>query len=114
MFVRNNQWIISIALCTALATWVSLEAKLSRQHLRGEACGDCHLASEVNASNAGTLRASDENLCTRCHEGAVTLSHPSGVAPGRSLPASFPLDWKGTSLAVPVTVRMVTVQTWVV
>lgn len=65
-------------------------------HPSGTDCGACHLAgSNVEQEQASKLVASQELLCVRCHERAVQVSHPSGFAPRRSLPAEFPLDWKG-------------------
>ncbi len=59
-------------------------------------CGRCHLAGEkVTAGNAAQLLGTQERLCGSCHADALTLSHASGFAPGRPLPAAYPLDWKG-------------------
>jgi len=64
-------------------------------HPSGIDCGACHLAgSEAARGQASKLVASQESLCVSCHKRAVELSHPSGFAPRRSLPAEYPLDWK--------------------
>ena len=65
-------------------------------HPSGIDCGACHLAGEaVERSQAKRLVASQESLCVGCHRRAVELSHPSGFVPRRTLPAEYPLDWKG-------------------
>ena len=65
-------------------------------HLAGLDCGVCHIVgAEVDQAQASKLLAPEEALCTRCHEHAVQLSHPTGFTPGRTLPAEYPLDWKG-------------------
>lgn len=65
-------------------------------HLAGIECGVCHAAgNEVDRAQASHLVAPEETLCTRCHERALQFSHPTGFAPGRTLPAAYPLDWKG-------------------
>ena len=65
-------------------------------HPSGTECGACHLGgSNVNQAQASKLVASQELLCLRCHQRALEVSHPSGFAPGRKLPAEYPLDWKG-------------------
>ena len=59
-------------------------------------CIGCHLAGQgTNKANASQLTTSQEALCGQCHRSALELSHPSGFRPNRSLPASYPLDWKG-------------------
>ncbi len=60
------------------------------------ACTACHLAKgNIDESNAKTLVASQEALCSGCHQNALTASHPSGIRPRSALPEVFPLDWKG-------------------
>lgn len=81
-------------LCAA----TSLDAMAASRdiHPSGTACGVCHLAgSDVDPAQASMLVASQELLCVKCHARALELSHPSGFAPRRTLPAEFPLDWKG-------------------
>ena len=59
-------------------------------------CAGCHLAGQgTTKANAGKLTSGQEALCGQCHRGALELSHPSGFRPGRKIPASYPLDWKG-------------------
>lgn len=66
-------------------------------HLTDSQCQECHIAADLNkpSAQARMLIGSQEKLCVRCHPTAVQLSHPSGFAPGRPLPETFPLDWKG-------------------
>jgi predicted CXXCH cytochrome family protein len=65
-------------------------------HPNGSDCGACHLTGRIiDQTQASKLVASQEMLCVRCHEHTVQVSHPSGFVPGRSLPAEYPLDWKG-------------------
>jgi predicted CXXCH cytochrome family protein len=49
----------------------------------------------VDTTQATKLLASQEQLCVKCHQAAVKVSHPSGFVPRRTLPVEFPLDWKG-------------------
>lgn len=58
-------------------------------------CGSCHVASEVNPTNAGQLVADEASLCLDCHQNAVKASHPIGVRPAYETPASLPLDSEG-------------------
>ena len=59
-------------------------------------CRDCHLAQgTIDAANANILVASQEALCSGCHQNALTASHPTGVSPSMPIPELFPLDWKG-------------------
>ena len=65
-------------------------------HPANMACSDCHLAQgKINKKNAGTLVASQEQLCKSCHPNSVTASHPTGIKPRGTIPEEFPLDWKG-------------------
>ncbi|MDH5516873.1 MAG: cytochrome c3 family protein [Gammaproteobacteria bacterium] len=58
-------------------------------------CQQCHLAQgEITAENASQLLATQEKLCSQCHQKSLKVSHPSGLIPGQELPARFPLDWK--------------------
>ena len=62
----------------------------------GQPCETCHVAGpDTTPENARLLAASQEKLCARCHPGAIQVSHPSGINPGRPLPPQYPLDWKG-------------------
>lgn len=68
----------------------------SNVHPVGVACRECHLAGDVvNRGNASLLVADQERLCSRCHEYATQMSHPSGFSPKVKIPGVFPLDWKG-------------------
>lgn len=59
-------------------------------------CRDCHLAQgAIDAANARILVSTQEALCGSCHQAALTASHPTGIKPTSSIPARFPLDWKG-------------------
>ena len=52
------------------------------KHPANMACNECHLAQgKINPRNAGTLVASQEQLCKTCHPNAVTASHPTGIKP---------------------------------
>lgn len=65
-------------------------------HLEHAECAACHLAGkDVTDEQAGMLTASQEVLCGKCHLAAIQVSHPSGLQPGRTPPAAYPLDWKG-------------------
>ncbi|TAN50389.1 MAG: hypothetical protein EPN21_09090, partial [Methylococcaceae bacterium] len=67
-------------------------------HPLNEPCISCHLAGiDTTAANAEKLVASQEQLCGRCHDNTMQMSHPSGFAPapGKTIPAAYPLDWKG-------------------
>ena len=68
----------------------------SKSHPNGSACTSCHLGdAAANPSTARRLLNAQEQLCVKCHQAAVKISHPSGFVPGRALPAEYPLDWKG-------------------
>lgn len=81
-------------LCAATSLYAA--GRGGNAHPNATACGACHLAgTDIEQSQAGRLVASQELLCVKCHARAVEVSHPSGFAPRRSLPAEYPLDWKG-------------------
>ncbi|MDH5393602.1 MAG: cytochrome c3 family protein [Gammaproteobacteria bacterium] len=64
-------------------------------HPRESSCQQCHLAQgQITAANASQLLATQEKLCSGCHEKSLKVSHPSGLIPGQKLPDKFPLDWK--------------------
>lgn len=87
--------------------WVIVLALVVHESARAEgphpelACQECHVeTASVQAGSelsrfARTLRGSQEQVCGRCHKGAVEASHPSGFTPARALPSEFPLDWRG-------------------
>ncbi|MBF0153177.1 MAG: cytochrome c3 family protein [Magnetococcales bacterium] len=81
-------------LLLALLVWTRLGGT-GGTHLSDSRCQDCHLTDQVIPERARMLVVSQEKLCAGCHPKAVQLSHPSGILPGRILPATFPLDWKG-------------------
>jgi predicted CXXCH cytochrome family protein len=84
------------ALVLCLAGLLHAAAGNRPAHPSGTSCGACHIGgADVDAAQASKLVAAQELLCVKCHERAVQVSHPSGFAPRRSLPAEFPLDWKG-------------------
>jgi predicted CXXCH cytochrome family protein len=84
----------ALSVCVALPAALVFAAKAG--HVMDERCDSCHLArAEVTAANASQLLASQERLCGQCHAEALRMSHPSGLIPVRSLPAEYPLDWKG-------------------
>ena len=65
-------------------------------HLAGTDCNACHLVgpTEILEKNSNLIE-SEERLCVACHERARQFSHPTGFAPGRTLPAEYPLDRRG-------------------
>jgi len=64
-------------------------------HPHDIACNSCHLAStKVTKDNAHQLLATQEKLCSSCHEKALKVSHPSGLVPSMKFSDTFPLDWK--------------------
>jgi predicted CXXCH cytochrome family protein len=80
----------------ALAATVLIAAGARGTHPADNACGTCHVGGDVvNPAQASKLIASQEQLCVKCHQSAVKVSHPSGFVPQRALPPEFPLDWKG-------------------
>lgn len=87
--------LITVGLVTAIVKNMDdLQAK--GKHPANMACNDCHLAQgKINRQNAGTLVASQEQLCKGCHPNAITASHPTGIEPRGDIPKMFPLDWKG-------------------
>lgn len=92
------KWIIAgfgaVLLCAAASLYAAGGGR--NAHPSGSDCGACHvLGRDVDREQASKLLASQEMLCIRCHERAVEVSHPSGFAPRRTLPAEYPLDWKG-------------------
>jgi predicted CXXCH cytochrome family protein len=83
-------------LLLSLAASVLFAVATRAPHLSVSECATCHLGgTEVNAAQAKKLVAAQEQLCVKCHQSAVKMSHPSGFAPQRALPAEYPLDWKG-------------------
>lgn len=93
-----HKWLISgvgiLVLCVAGLLYAAIGSRAG--HPSGTGCGTCHIVgSDGELTQASKLVASQELLCVKCHERAVQLSHPSGFVPRRSLPAEFPLDWKG-------------------
>jgi len=65
-------------------------------HPVGASCADCHLAGDATTvDNAYELIGDQGALCSGCHEDALAVAHPSDFSPGRPMPASYPVDWKG-------------------
>lgn len=86
-------WLPAMALG---ALWLFAIGANRPGHLADSQCGSCHLGDRnVTPADAAKLVASQEVLCGRCHANALQMSHPSGLIPGRPLPAGYPLDWKG-------------------
>ena len=95
MYVYRALFAVLAALIFGAAMSLSA-ADRGSVHPGGVDCGVCHLAGErVEPSRANRLVASQESLCIVCHKRATELSHPSGFVPRRTLPAQYPLDWKG-------------------
>lgn len=80
------------------ASWLyAIISKPTLHPLNGD-CATCHMAGAATTpANASMLVASQEQLCGECHANALKMSHPSGIAPapGKVIPAQYPLDWKG-------------------
>lgn len=58
-------------------------------------CNSCHLIVPSEGEPVGTLVKDVTFMCTGCHGGVKNLSHPVDVRPKGTVPADFPLDWKG-------------------
>ncbi len=85
--------IVSLSFATLRLTG---ELRATDVHPADMDCRDCHLAQgAIDPDNAQLLVASQEVLCGSCHQNALTASHPTGIKPAASIPAVFPLDWKG-------------------
>lgn len=86
--------LVALLLCAVATALIAVGTR--GPHPAKSECTSCHLG-DVNASSAQAtkLLGSQEQLCVKCHEAAVKVSHPSGFAPRRPMPADFPLDWKG-------------------
>ena len=76
-------------------TAVSNALKTRDFHPQNSACTNCHISSTITNENAHQLVANQEGLCGNCHANALKVSHPSGFVPNRSLPKTYPVDWKG-------------------
>jgi predicted CXXCH cytochrome family protein len=88
--------LLIFALLAALLLRTSEDIAATITHPVDMPCVECHLAKgTIDQTNAGTLVASQEQLCQACHQNALTASHPSGITPSSVPPAIFPLDWKG-------------------
>ncbi|MBF0126233.1 MAG: cytochrome c3 family protein [Magnetococcales bacterium] len=87
-------WLTGVALLLGLVFWMRAGGG-AMGHLAQSRCQGCHVTEQVSPENARMLIASQEKLCASCHPKAIQLSHPSGFFPGRVLPATYPLDWKG-------------------
>ena len=71
------------------------KSKAAKFHPRNMPCNSCHISSDnITQDNAGQLLATQEKLCSSCHEDALKVSHPSGLIPTIKTPDIFPLDWK--------------------
>lgn len=96
--MSTYKWFIAGFGVAALGMAALLHADVGRGngHPARTDCDVCHLAGpNVDQDQASKLVSSQELLCARCHARAIEVSHPSGFAPKRSLPAEYPLDWKG-------------------
>lgn len=89
-------WALLVFLLVSLTASVIVAVTPRDPHPAASACTTCHLsAASPEQGKAVSLVAAQELLCAKCHAAAVKLSHPSGFTPQRTLPAEFPLDWKG-------------------
>lgn len=92
--------IIVFFLAAAFSFGTLLFAMVSKPslHPHNESCASCHMAgADTKPANAAMLISSQEQLCGRCHDTALKMSHPSGLTPPLSyiFPADYPRDWKG-------------------
>ncbi len=88
--------LLVIAVLSVLLLRTNFDLQATITHPANMPCNTCHLAQgAIDRANAKTLVASQEELCSGCHQNALTASHPSGIKPLTEPPAIFPLDWKG-------------------
>lgn len=78
-----------------LAVSTSGIGKHQQDHFSNRDCQSCHSADKITQDNAKQLVASQEQLCNACHNKVLTISHPSGFTPSRTLPSDFPLAANG-------------------
>lgn len=91
--VRHKYWLAFMAIFFMASA--SNAFKPRDFHPQNTKCTNCHLSEKVTKENANQLVANQEGLCGDCHANALKVSHPSGFTPNRSLPGSYPVDWKG-------------------
>lgn len=93
-----NKWLISLLVSLSFLSAGQIIAgknKSENFHPKNTPCNTCHMAAEkITKENAYQLLASQEKLCSSCHENALKVSHPSGLIPSMKTPDTFPLDWK--------------------
>ena len=80
------------------ADWLYAIVAMTSIHPLNEACVSCHIAGDATtAKSARFLKAKQEQLCGRCHENALKMSHPSGFVPkpGTIIPSIYPVNWTG-------------------
>lgn len=95
-FIVKHKFWLSFCIIFLIAVVSNSNAFKTRNfHPQNVDCANCHLSSKVSKENAHQLVATQEGLCGNCHANALKVSHPSGFDPNRSLPASYPVDWKG-------------------
>ena len=88
--------LLLLAMLSLPALCLTGELRATDSHPVDMDCRDCHLAQgAIDPSNANILIASQEVLCSGCHQNALTASHPTGIKPSSPMPQQFPLDWKG-------------------
>lgn len=89
-------FLLSLSLAGAGAWLYAAQNTLAKAHLSTSECSDCHLGgSDVTPEQAHVLSGAQEKLCLKCHPKALQVSHPSGFSPKTTVPANYPLDWKG-------------------
>ncbi|VAX10252.1 hypothetical protein MNBD_GAMMA26-2606 [hydrothermal vent metagenome] len=94
-WVMPNGW-LPIFISLAMTLVMCSVANAKDNHLKALACQDCHLAGDsATPQNAHQLVATQEQLCGRCHDKILLVSHPSGFRPNRTIPAEYPLDSRG-------------------
>jgi len=88
--------LLTICLCMGLIYGLPTFVNAQNKHLNSTACQSCHLAvGKVTPGNAYQLIDTQEHLCAECHADALAVSHASGFQTNRTLPAEYPIDWKG-------------------
>lgn len=97
-YVFNIGLVSSVIIAVGTGTWLYADIAPLPMHPMGSNCVECHLAgNNTVTANASLLVASQEVLCSQCHEDSMAISHISGITPRpeQKIPPTYPLDWKG-------------------
>ncbi|MBI5492543.1 MAG: cytochrome c3 family protein [Deltaproteobacteria bacterium] len=86
--------IILIALALLAFAGYSLSQWDSYHDFR-DRCLDCHITVPEENEKPVAFKKDISAMCLDCHADEKQLSHPVDVKPKMSVPAVFPLDWKG-------------------